>query len=387
MQTRIDFSEEAQLRERLIESYKEELNETKDKLQMASTTIDEMKNMVLEINQEYKLVSDEKEQEGKAFEAKLKEKETVVNKLEQELKNANELLSIAKRKGATVLSESDIEQLSPAAAVASRLLKSGMSLTQIYSEHVNLSETLQQEKKENERLKSYIDELVRDIEEKAPTMIRQKQEYEDSVKTINNLTEQLEKSMMDFEVLKSKSEDSIKKFNLVTSENMRLKQDIQDFSRQITVLLHEIETMRRLAAKSGNSANLVATKVDMDSSHMNTSIANLFASNAHDDSSVSEVTSSSEVQNKNLFLFRNIEELQKQNQKLVQLVHEITDKKQSEEKIELDLRTKEYNEKLNLAMRELEEFKKQREKQEQVVGFEFSIRINKFNRFIRIRFK
>jgi len=207
-------------------------------------------------------------------------------------------------------------------------------------------------------------------------MIRQKQEYEDSVKTINNLTEQLEKSMMDFEVLKSKSEDSIKKFNLVTSENMRLKQDIQDFSRQITVLLHEIETMRRLAAKSGNSANLVATKVDMDSSHMNTSIANLFASNAHDDSSVSEVTSSSEVQNKNLFLFRNIEELQKQNQKLVQLVHEITDKKQSEEKIELDLRTKEYNEKLNLAMRELEEFKRQREKQEQVVGFEFSIRIN-----------
>ena len=54
-----------------------------------------------------------------------------VNKLEQELKNANELLSIAKRKGATVLSESDIETLSPAAAVASRLLKSGMTLTQV----------------------------------------------------------------------------------------------------------------------------------------------------------------------------------------------------------------------------------------------------------------
>ena len=47
MQTRIDFSEEAQLRERLIESYREELNETKDMLQTASTTIDEMKNMLL----------------------------------------------------------------------------------------------------------------------------------------------------------------------------------------------------------------------------------------------------------------------------------------------------------------------------------------------------
>jgi nucleoprotein TPR len=368
VQTRLDFSEEAQLREKLIYTYKEELNETKDKLQMASQTIEEMKQMVLEINQEYKSVSDEKDQESKAFEAKLKEKEMIVSKLEQELKNANELLSIAKRKGATVLSESDIEQLSPAAAVASRLLKSGMSLTQIYSEHVNLSETLQQEKKENERLKSYIEELVRDIEEKAPTMIRQKHEYEESVKTINNLTEQLEKSMMDFEVLKSKSEDSIKKYNLVTSENMRLKQDIQDFSRQITVLLHEIETMRRCAAKSGSLTTPIVAKIDLEASHMNTSIANLFASNEEIDLSVSEVTSSSEVQNKNLFLFRNIEELQKQNQKLVQLVHEITYKKQSEEKIEFDSRTKEYNEKLNLAMRELDEFKRQREKQEQVVS-------------------
>ena len=34
----------------------------------------------------------------------------------------------------------------------------------------------------------------------------------------------------------------------------------------------------------------------------------------------------------------NIEELQKQNQKLVRLIHEITDKKQSEEKIELEAR-------------------------------------------------
>ena len=56
----------------------------------------------------------------------------MIFKLETELKNANELLSIAKRKGATVLSESDIEQLSPAAAVASRLLKSGMTLTQVF---------------------------------------------------------------------------------------------------------------------------------------------------------------------------------------------------------------------------------------------------------------
>jgi nucleoprotein TPR len=138
----------------------------------------------------------------------------MISKLEQELKNANELISIAKRKGATVLSESDIEQLSPAAAIASRLLKSGMTLTQvtyflhrkkinlikyiikIYSEYVNLSDKLQGARAENEELKAYIHQIVNEIEEKAPLLNNQKQEYEEALNTINNLTNQLEKSMI-----------------------------------------------------------------------------------------------------------------------------------------------------------------------------------------------
>ena len=72
-----------------------------------------------------------------------KERTEIISKLEQELKIANELLSIAKPKGAIVLSDADIEQLSPAAPVASRLLKNGMTLTQVYSEYVNLAENLQ----------------------------------------------------------------------------------------------------------------------------------------------------------------------------------------------------------------------------------------------------
>lgn len=87
--------------------------------------------MISEAKIEYSKLADEKSLNETVFEAKIKENEEQIAKLDQELKNANELLSIAKRKGATVLSESDIEQLSPAAAVASRLLKSGMTLTQV----------------------------------------------------------------------------------------------------------------------------------------------------------------------------------------------------------------------------------------------------------------
>lgn len=105
--------------------------------------------MILDAKEEYSKLADEKNFNDTANEQKIKEKgflqklklfyqttfilflDEMIYKLEQELKNANELLSIAKRKGATVLSESDIEQMSPAAAVASKLLKTGMTLTQV----------------------------------------------------------------------------------------------------------------------------------------------------------------------------------------------------------------------------------------------------------------
>ena len=70
--------------------------------------------------------------------------------------------------------------------MASRLLKGGMTLTQIYSEYVNLSESLQTEKDEHERVKQYLCEVIKEVEEKAPMLKRQKQEYDEAIKTVND---------------------------------------------------------------------------------------------------------------------------------------------------------------------------------------------------------
>lgn len=170
---------------------------------------------------------------------------------------------------------------------------------------------------------------------------------------------------------------------MVTSENGRLKQDVNDLSRQVSVLLYEIEKLRARRLNPRGGAGSVGE-------HLDTTLAHLFGNNPNEsmmmnETNVAEVTSSSEMLggasgasgagvassgsmiNKSAFVFRNIEDLQRQNQKLLQLVNEMNDKKQSEEKAELEMRTKEFNEKLNLAMRELEEFKVQREKQENIL--------------------
>lgn len=56
--------------------------------------------------------------------------ELKVEKLEQELRNANDLLT-AKKAGAVKLSQDEVDSLFPSAAATSRLLKSGMTLTQV----------------------------------------------------------------------------------------------------------------------------------------------------------------------------------------------------------------------------------------------------------------
>ena len=60
--------------------------------------------------------------------------------------------------------------LSPAAAKASALLKSGLSLTQIYSEYVEVSEELVREKEETARLGDLLEHINQELEEKTPAL-------------------------------------------------------------------------------------------------------------------------------------------------------------------------------------------------------------------------
>ena len=54
-----------------------------------------------------------------------------IETLSMELERANELLDTMKKKGVVPITDESVEALSPSAAAASRLLKSGMSLTQV----------------------------------------------------------------------------------------------------------------------------------------------------------------------------------------------------------------------------------------------------------------
>ncbi|GBP05501.1 Nucleoprotein TPR [Eumeta japonica] len=69
-------------------------------------------------------------------EQELEEKNKVIESLKDEIKHANELLKELQDESV----ESAISKLAPTAAVASRLIRSDMSLTELYSLYVKATE-------------------------------------------------------------------------------------------------------------------------------------------------------------------------------------------------------------------------------------------------------
>ncbi len=59
-----------------------------------------------------------------------------------------------------MLTDEEVAELSPGAAAASRLMKCGLSLTQIYRDHCKVVEEFEQQKVENRRLEQYLHEIV-----------------------------------------------------------------------------------------------------------------------------------------------------------------------------------------------------------------------------------
>ncbi|NXA20135.1 TPR protein, partial [Ibidorhyncha struthersii] len=237
-------------------------------------------------------------EESKAvMEKELREK---ISKLEKELENANDLLSATKRKGA-ILSEEELAAMSPTAAAVAKVVKPGMKLTELYNAYVETQDQLLLEKLENKRINKYLDEIVQEVEAKAPILKRQREEFERSQKAVANLSAKLEQAMKEIQRLQENADKANKHASLLERENQRLEIQVKDLSQQIRVLLMELEEAR---------GNHVIRDEEVSSA---------------------DISSSSEVISQHLVSYRNIEELQQQNQRLLVALRELGEAREKEE--------------------------------------------------------
>lgn len=98
--------------------------------------------------------------------AELDEQNKKIQAMEQELASANDLLKQARESNL----ESAICQLAPSAAVASRLIRSDLSLTELYSMYAKSSEELEMRNCEIEQLKLQLKSIIAEISESAPIL-------------------------------------------------------------------------------------------------------------------------------------------------------------------------------------------------------------------------
>lgn len=68
-------------------------------------------------------------------------------------------------------------------------------LVQIYTAYVESQEQLQLEKLESKRVNKYLDDIVQEVEAKAPILKRQREELERAQKSVASLSARLEQAM------------------------------------------------------------------------------------------------------------------------------------------------------------------------------------------------
>uniref|UniRef100_A0A672NUV1 Nucleoprotein TPR n=1 Tax=Sinocyclocheilus grahami TaxID=75366 RepID=A0A672NUV1_SINGR len=261
-----------------------------------------------------------------------------VRHLEKELENANTRLADFKRRGnehkKPSLTEEELTNLSPTAAAVAKIVKPGMKLMELYNAFVEAQDQLHLEKLENKHVHRVLDEIVLEVETKAPILKRQREEYENMQKSMRSLCAKLEQAMKEVHRLQKETDEANKRALGLERDKQRSERQLTDMSEQVCVLLVEVEEAR------GNQV----VREDVSSA----------------------VSSSSEVQGSRQVAFRSVQELQQQNQNLLAQVRDLEEQRERDQNQAKTARQTELEQSLEKVQKELEQIKEQLNHQKQL---------------------
>lgn len=176
------------------------------------------------------------------------------------------------------------------------------------------------EREENEKLKSQMEIILKELEEKAPILRQQRQDYEDAIANVTNLTCRMDELLAENGRLEEDTDEAKRIANHQTRENSRLKSEMADLARQVCFLLKEVQE-----ARSGNVIPMNDSNVSMEIDEL----------------------ASSQIISKKLVTFKDIESLQENNQKLLSIVRTLSSRQEEIEKATDQINSGEMKEKLD----------------------------------------
>ncbi|XP_049949748.1 nucleoprotein TPR isoform X1 [Schistocerca serialis cubense] len=295
------FGQEVRAQTKLANLYKGVSEEEKGKSQQLMKRVKELEELLNEArNQHCALEAKIEDINAKHYEEMEKKQETVAA-LKEELLRANELIEAAKAEAI----EKSLE-MSPEASHVSRLLKSGMTTTQLYMQYADMSEKLMLEKENSRKLTLYLNTVMKEVEERVPTLRQQTLEFESMKEQYIAMKNTYDEAMAKINLLTAEANEATRESARLTREIKRHMDDKATLSRQVCFLLKELEDARTVSSTNADVSSL-------------------------------DITSSSHaVQAEELVTFSSIEELQQNNQKLLAKIRELSSESEKEEEKESD---------------------------------------------------
>uniref|UniRef100_A0A3P8NC28 Nucleoprotein TPR n=1 Tax=Astatotilapia calliptera TaxID=8154 RepID=A0A3P8NC28_ASTCA len=315
---------------KLSSLYKGAATDMETKTQELSRAVEELSKLVketLEANKALEKKVSEGEELKTRLEEELKEK---VKKMEKELENAT-----VKAAGMPSMTEEQLDAMCPSAASIAAIVKPGMKFFDLYNAYAECQTQLQLEKQETRRVSRVLDEIVQEVESKAPVLKQQREEYESMQRSMASLCNKLEQARTVKQLLQKEKEEVKQHCDTLEREKLRIERLLEDTSAQVCGLLVELEEAR------GNHV----TK---------------------DDGSSADISRTSEVISPHQLSFRSVEELQRHNQSLLGRLRELEEEKDKQQSQVTSARISELESSVDRLHKEVEQLREQRNQQKQL---------------------
>ncbi|XP_050326890.1 nucleoprotein TPR [Bactrocera neohumeralis] len=306
------YKKELEAKTKLAELYKSNCEDTDIERNELSAAITDLKRMLAEASEQYGEIETKLKATVLQHDQELEERDKIIESQKSELQHANDLLKELQNE----TTESAISKIAPSAAIASKLIRTDMSLTELYSLYVKSSEELELQKRENARLNLQLKTILQELSENAPVIKKQELEYEKLIETNNILAHQRDELLSKKADMEDLMDNAHSKINHLERENKKLKNSQNDLSRQVCYLLKEVEQLR-IGLISDNGPN--------QSGNLSTT---------------------DDVISKKLVTFNSIVELQENNQKLLLLVRDLSTKLEDAETLKQQMDAAAYQEKI-----------------------------------------
>ncbi|KAL7302351.1 hypothetical protein TKK_0005011 [Trichogramma kaykai] len=326
------YQEEISSQKKLADIFKKISEEANEKAEEYGKAITELQVLLKQATEQYGILETKHHQTIMEHKNEMEHEMQKMNEIKQELLDSRNLIESLQKANL----DQSIEELAPTAAVASKILKKGLSLTQIYTQYVDTTNALTSEKEENSKLKYQMEMILKELEEKAPLIKLQQRNYEEAMKNVNELTSRLDDLIAENDNLQVNAKEADRLVKHHAAENQRLKTEIKDLARQVCYLLQEVQNSR---------VPINNESLDRDCSmDLNLSV-------------------SSRIISKQLVTFKNIEELQENNKKLLSLVRTLSSRQEETEKTTNKLNVEEMREKISRYVQQLADMQEAQSRQ------------------------